>query len=146
MLPTYCEDNAKKLLWPGPHGGTRSKGHWWGKISVPTSNPKKKKQMDAFPIYLARAGITRHFRTHDTRHTCGTALVSGAWGPAWTLELVKEQFNHSDIRVTQRYAKAGETALKKAARTTSGPRTEMSIRCTKRRPFRRASEGRCCEP
>jgi len=39
--------------------------------------------------------------------------VSGAWGPAWSLELVKEQFNHSDISVTQRYARAGETALKK---------------------------------
>ena len=52
--------------------------------------------------------------------TCGTALVSGEWGPAWTLEMVKEQLNHSDLRSTQRYAKARETALKKAARATPG--------------------------
>jgi len=136
MLPTYCEDNPHKLLWPGPHGGKRSKGHWWGKISVKAEGgTKKTKQLDAFPIYLARAGITRHFRTHDTRHTCGTALVSGAWGPAWSLELVKEQFNHSDISVTQRYARAGETALKKAARTTTGPQVEM----TSRRPRAKAN-------
>jgi integrase len=136
MLPTYCEDNPHKLLWPGPHGGKRSKGHWWGKISVKAEGgTKKAKQLDAFPIYLARAGITRHFRTHDTRHTCGTALVSGAWGPAWSLELVKEQFNYSDISVTQRYARAGETALKKAARTTTGPQVEM----TSRRPRAKAN-------
>ena len=53
--------------------------------------------------------------------------MSGAWEPAWSLELVKEQFNHSDIRVTQRYAKAGETALKKAARSTRGPRPDAEV-------------------
>jgi len=114
MLQKYCEENPRGLLWPGPRGARRSTGHWWGKVG------QKGTQKDALPVYLALAGVTRQFRTHDTRHTCGTALVSGEWGPAWTLEMVKEQFNHSDIGVTQRYAKAGETALKKAARLTLG--------------------------
>jgi hypothetical protein len=50
-LPSYCEENPQKLLWPGPHGGRRSKGHWWGKVSVPKpGDAEKKKQVDAFPI------------------------------------------------------------------------------------------------
>jgi hypothetical protein len=121
MLPEYCKENEKGLLWPGRNGGRRSTGHWWGRILVDDErNPGHQKQVDAFPIYLARAGIKRHFRTHDTRHTCGTALLSGEWGPAWTLEAVRDQLNHSDIRTTQRYARLTDDARKKAARATRG--------------------------
>ncbi len=116
LLPKFCKKNPLGLLWPGKYGGRRSEGHWWGRIG------SKGEQKDIFPVWLDRAGIDRHFRTHDTRHTCGTALVSGDWGPAWTLEAVKEQLNHSDLRSTQRYAKASDRAVNRAARATTGGR------------------------
>ena len=119
-LPKFCKRNPKRLLWPGRNGGRRSEGHWWGKVSVKGATPKQTRQVDALPVYLARAGISRRFRTHDTRHTCGTALLSGEWGKAWSMEAVKKLLNHADIRTTQRYAKLKDTALDKIARDTRG--------------------------
>jgi len=125
FLPSFCKNNELGLLWPGEYGGRRSTGHWWGRISVddPKDPNGKKKQVDAFPIYLKRAGITRHFRpAHDCRHTCATALLSGEWGDEWPLEAVQKLLNHSDLRTTQRYAKKTDKALERAAKKTIGPR------------------------
>ncbi len=72
--------------------------------------------VDRFKEVLALAGITRHVRWHDLRHSCASALLQGQWGDAWTLRMVQEQLGHSSITVTERYAHLGETAHKKAAR------------------------------
>lgn len=58
---------------------------------------------------LERAGIKRHVRFHDLRHTCASALLQGFWAPRWVarslrLEEVKEWLGHTSIATTQRYA------------------------------------------
>lgn len=72
--------------------------------------------VDRFKTLLALAGISRHVRWHDLRHTCASALLQGQWGDAWTLEEVRGQLGHSSVKVTEKYAHLGETALKKAAK------------------------------
>src|SRR5207244_11009547 len=60
----------------------------------------------------------RSIRWHDLRHTCASMLVSGAWGPAWRLEDVKEILGHSTITITQRYAHLAESRVRALAATT----------------------------
>lgn len=55
--------------------------------------------------WLVDAGLERRVRWHDLRHTCATLLLSGALGHAWSIEAVCEFLGHSDISVTQRYAR-----------------------------------------
>ncbi len=71
--------------------------------------------VDRLTERLALAGITRHVRWHDLRHSCASSLLQGQWGDAWTIQEVKEQLGHSSVTVTERYAHLGETVLKKAA-------------------------------
>ncbi|MBN4059060.1 tyrosine-type recombinase/integrase [Endomicrobium sp. AH-315-J14] len=53
---------------------------------------------------LTRAGIDRHVRFHDLRHTCGTHLVQGSWGRVWSLYEVRDMLGHSTVTTTERYA------------------------------------------
>ena len=62
--------------------------------------------------------IGRHVRFHDLRHTCASALVSGVWGRAWSLQEVCAFLGHSSISVTERYAHFAGTALETAAKET----------------------------
>jgi integrase len=68
-----------------------------------------------FESWLALAGITRHVRWHDLRHTCGTALVSGMWGHRWDLIDIRDLLGHSSVKVTEMYADEGDTGVKRAA-------------------------------
>jgi integrase len=69
---------------------------------------------------LASAGITRHVRWHDLRHSCASSLASGWWGPRWDLIDVRDLLGHSSIHVTERYAHLGDTGLKAMAAKTGG--------------------------
>ncbi len=52
-----------------------------------------------------RVGITRRVRFHDLRDTCATHLLSGSWGPKWSLKEVSLHLGHSSVEVTEkRYA------------------------------------------
>lgn len=72
--------------------------------------------------WLRAAGITRRVRWHDLRHTCGASLVSGWWGRRWILEEVRDLLGHHSVRMTERYAHLGASAVRKAALSTPGPR------------------------
>jgi integrase len=104
QLDEWCPSNPDGLVFPGPQGGRQ-------KVS---RLPKEWK------AWLHAAGIDRRVRWHDLRHTCGSSLVSGWWGRTWTLQEVRDLLGHASIDETERYAHLGETALKKAARDTSG--------------------------
>lgn len=67
------------------------------------------------------AGIKRHVRFHDLRHTCASHLLMGTWAPSLIdrplrLEEVREWLGHSSIEVTQRYAHLAVDALQSLAR------------------------------
>lgn len=116
ILPTYCEHNSFGLIFPTKTGCRRQAGK-------PLGNGKKvgAKWEDRFATYLRAAGVEKHVRWHDLRHTCASSLIAGWWGRRWPIEEVKEMLGHSSIVVTQMYAHLGETSLKNAGRETAGP-------------------------
>lgn len=77
---------------------------------------------------LVEAGIARHVRWHDLRHTAATLLLQGATllvpnGEPWSLEAVKDMLGHSSLRVTERYTvHAAGSLAEQAARAAIGPR------------------------
>jgi len=120
VLPTYAPKNPDRLVFPGPTGARR-------RIGAPYQSKKettlvdgvktvKVPKVELFHTWLEAAGIKRHLRWHDMRHTCGSSLVAGWWGRHWTLEEVKEMLGHSDISVTQKCAHLVASALQQAAR------------------------------
>jgi len=55
--------------------------------------------------WVTAAGIKRHIRWHDLRHTCATALLAGWWGRKWSLDEVCSFLGHHSVTVTERYAR-----------------------------------------
>jgi integrase len=102
-MPTQMRKSSSRLVFPNHLGERRSKGEpsWW-------------------QVAKARAKIPKFFRWHDLRHTCASSLLAGWWGRAWRLEEVKEYLGHSDIKVTQRYARLGASVMKDAVSGTAG--------------------------
>lgn len=96
-------DNPNALAFPGDRGG-------FEKVS----------RVPGWQAWLKAAGIHRRVRWHDLRHTCGASLVSGWWGRAWTLIEVRDLMGHHSVKMTERYAHLGTTALKIAAAGTGG--------------------------
>lgn len=110
-LPAYLGPHANPLglVFPnhlGSHRRTDRPAGWWD--------------------WVKAANLGRPFRFHDLRHSCGASLVSGWWGRAWTLQEVRDYLGHSTIRMTERYAHLGPTALKLAVRGTMGPSLELA--------------------
>lgn len=68
--------------------------------------------------WLAAAGITRHVRWHDLRHTCATSLLAGWWGRKWSLDEVCRFLGHSSVTVTERYARKLNESQKQAVSET----------------------------
>jgi integrase len=93
---------AYRLVFPSPTGERRQAGEPAG-----------------FKYWVKAAGIKRNVRWHDLRHTCGTSLVRGWWGRAWSLEEVKELMGHRSIATTERYAHGAE--IEQAGKDTHGP-------------------------
>jgi integrase len=71
--------------------------------------------------YLEDAGIERHVRFHDLRHTCASSLATGWWGRRWSLEEVKNLLGHGTINLTERYAHLADTVVEQAASETLAP-------------------------
>jgi len=102
-MPRAMRKSTAGLVFPNQHGDRRSKGEpsWWA--------------------YMKKlASVPNHFRWHDLRHTCASSLLAGWWGRAWRIEEVKEYLGHSDIKVTQRYARLAASVLKEAVAATMG--------------------------
>jgi integrase len=96
-------------------------GTWCARINVlafPTQRGchRGHKAPRGWKRWLKRAGIQRHVRWHDLRHTCASALVSGQWGRKWSLEEVKAYLGHASVKTTERYAKFAGDALMAAAK------------------------------
>ncbi len=109
-LPILKErKNSFSLLWPTPTGERWDK---WG----PRSNG-----VDLFARWLKAAGIKRELRWHDLRHTCGSSLISGVWGRAWSLEEVQALLDHKQRSTTERYAHLAPTSVTRAAEKTYVP-------------------------
>lgn len=68
---------------------------------------------------LRSAGIG-HRRWHWLRHACGTALVAGWWGEAWSLEQVRAMLGHASVTTTEIYARLLDDAAFKAAEKSFG--------------------------
>ncbi len=64
---------------------------------------------------LARAGVARHVRWHDLRHTCASSLVAGWWGRRWQLIEVRDFMGHRNISTTERYAHLAGSVVESAA-------------------------------
>lgn len=71
--------------------------------------------------WVKAAGIERHVRWHDLRHTCATSLLAGWWGRKWSLDEVCKLLGHSSIAVTERYARKLNETLKSAVNSTPMP-------------------------
>jgi integrase len=71
--------------------------------------------------WVTAAGIDRHVRWHDLRHTCATSLLAGWWGRKWTLDEVCSLLGHSSVKVTERYARKLDSTLRDVTAATSGP-------------------------
>ena len=68
------------------------------------------------PGWCRRAGISRHVRFHDLRHTCASHLVMGTWMPALSLYEVRDWMGHSSVQVTQKYAHLAPEGLREKVR------------------------------
>lgn len=102
----------KRLVFPAETGGVHHAGYDGGW--------KDRKRGDEIRSgYKSLAGIKRHVRFHDLRHTCASHLVSGTWGRAWRLEEVRDYLGHSNISVTQRYAHMSPHAMRAAVAATA---------------------------
>lgn len=97
----------RALVFPLPSGRMRSK-----------SNNARIKAL------LRKAGITRHVRFHDTRHTCCSLLVSGSLGRVWSLHEVQLYVGHESIQSTMRYSHLIGGGLERAVRETMVPAAE----------------------
>jgi hypothetical protein len=70
-----------------------------------------------------RVGIKRRLRFHDLRDTAATHLLSGSWGPAWSMQEVSKFLGPSSIAVTeQRYAHLARDAKRAAAQSVESDR------------------------
>jgi site-specific recombinase XerD len=90
---------------------------------------------DGAPIYwlehgyhgaLNRAGITRHVRFHDLRHTFASHLVMRGVD----IRTVAQLLGHRDIKVTMRYAHLAPQHLQSAVDTLATPATVGQARWT----------------
>lgn len=95
-------DRAEGLIFTGARGGRRVEG----------------RQPLSWASWVKAAGIDRHVRWHDLRHTCATSLLAGWWGRKWTLDEVCKLLGHSSISVTERYARKLNETLKNAVNRT----------------------------
>ncbi len=120
LLPKYAARNPLGLMFPTRRGLRRYKrvfrAEWWG-----ADGKKLTDRATLFwPDMLRAAGITdRPVRFHDLRHTAGSSLVAGWWGPPLTLIAVRDFLGHAQISTTERYAHLAGSSLAEAVYATS---------------------------
>lgn len=113
-LPTFAPENPRKLVFPtarGCHRGAK------GPYKTVYENRVEKK-VYLLNEWLLLAGVKRHLRWHDLRHTCGSSLVRGVWGWKWSLDEVRDMLGHSSVKVTELYSHLDNAALSAAALAT----------------------------
>ncbi len=114
-------NRRSKFAWPSPRTKARR---------YESSQPSR------WDRWVERAGIKRHVRFYDLRHTCATSLLAGWWGRKWSLDEVRQMLGHSSIKVTERYAHLIDDTLRRAARDTVGlekrPQTGRGARANSR--------------
>jgi integrase len=94
-----------------------AKGHDWGWADR-RYRKKGKGPVLTSPGWRQRLGIETQARFHDLRDTAATHLLSGTWGPAWSMTDVSKHLGHSSIAVTeQRYAHLTQDAKRRAAQS-----------------------------
>ncbi len=118
-LKKYAPKNPTRLAFPGPTGARRQPGAPERSVRKILKGKRTCGKIELLPVWLLAAGITRSFRWHDLRHTCGSSLVAGWWGRRWSLLEVRDLLGHRDVSVTQKYAHLAESELDRAARNTS---------------------------
>jgi integrase len=91
-------------VWPNSRHGLRASNDagWSDQKSWRVRQGERHKHVR--PGAKTNAGIARHVRFHDLRHTCASHLVMGTWGIELGLYEVAQWMGHSSIAVTQRYA------------------------------------------
>ena len=112
-------ESKHNLVFANRSGEYRDRGNdgGWADVNVPVIR-RKAGHPTVKPGIKTRAGITRHVRFHDLRHTCASHLVMGSWGIQWSLHEIAAFLGHSDVEVTQRYAHLSPDHLhRKAAQT-----------------------------
>jgi integrase len=85
----------------------------------PKKHAPRKQAPSQWGKWVAEAGIKKHVRFHDLRHTTATSLIAGWWGEKWSLEEVRRQLGHASIQVTERYARLVDELLDQAVARTS---------------------------
>jgi len=113
LLPSYTKSNPHGLMFPTMTGCRVQYG------KTPLFRQESEHKVNLFGRYLVAAGIDRHVRWHDLRHTCASSLISGTWGRRWTLEEVQAYMGHESRQSTERYAHLAEGVVKRALETTS---------------------------
>lgn len=110
-------------VWPERARGSNTSAHPWrtrdydfGWADHPEVVDGRKRVR---PGAKTLAGITRHVRFHDLRHTCASHLLMGSWGAPLSLYQVRDWMGHSSIVVTQRYAHLAPDSIHGAARVLS---------------------------
>lgn len=81
----------------------------------PRSEAYRSKHGPRLARALKRAGLDRHVRWHDLRHTCASSLVAGWWGRAWALIEVRDFMGHKTLAITERYAHLAGSVVENAA-------------------------------
>ena len=131
-------DSTDGLVFPAPDGMYRPNyDSGWSDRRM-----RRGGELVVEPGWKTRAGIERHVRFHDLRHTTASHLVMGTWGRAWRLEEVQRFMGHTSIGVTQRYAHLSPEHMRAAAAETTGP---VVLGCPRPIPRGRANRAESLE-
>jgi len=133
-----CPRSDEGLVFPTPRGCRRQRGDdfGWADTHVPQREIARLRAKGLSPAAIrpgwrSRAGINRHVRFHDLRHTCASHLVMGSWGAKWSLSEIASMLGHRDTSVTERYAHLGEDHLHRLASVTArGPQSGVALGLT----------------
>lgn len=100
-VPRSRARNPELLAFPGPQGGRRDYNH----------------AGEWLRVRLRAAGVEKAIRFHDLRHTAGTALENGWFGPPLAREHVQAILGHATLAQTEHYTGGAGEAMLRAVRT-----------------------------
>jgi hypothetical protein len=81
----------------------------------------------AFETAKEMAGITRRFRFHDLRHTFASTLAS----QGVSLQVIAKALGHTTTRMSERYARPSEEAIRKAAEALDRANQSSAVNCSR---------------
>lgn len=96
-----------------------AKGYDWGFQDHKDSTCER-------PGWWRRMNISHRIVFHEMRDTAATHLLSGTWGPAWSMEKVSKFLGHSSVKVTEkRYAHLTDESARSAVLNLESDRKPM---------------------